>query len=214
MATPVVISRMQNRRGTKSEFLALYPLGYTGIGSATGSEILQPGELALCTDTWQVFIGNVNGEYFEIGTGGGGGGGGGTTFNLELVPLVINLPAVALPTVIPALTHIPTPFLSLLYSIVNVLTLDPNTVGTTFSRNGKLSITATANFVPVPPVFPFPPILPVSLVDTGNEINTTAFDINFTANYNVPGTLIEISYTHNFPGYLTFSTSSIIWAPI
>jgi hypothetical protein len=207
MATPVVISRMQNRRGTKSEFLALYP-SYPG----TGSNILQPGELALCTDTAQVFIGNINGEYFEIGTGGGGGGGSLT--NLELMPLVISLSPVVIPTVIPALSHLSTPFLSLLYSVVNVITSDPNTVGTTFSRNGKLSITATATFVPVPPVFPFPPILPVSLTDDGTEINTTAFDINFTANYDISGTLIEISYTHNFPGNLTFSTSSIIWAPI
>ena len=197
---------MQNRRGTQSEFNNLYPT-YPG----TGSNILQPGELALCTDTLRVFIGNLNGEYFEIGTGSGGGG---SVANLELVPLVISLPPAASPTVISSLTHIPTPFLSLLYSIVDVTTGDPNAVGTNFSKNGELSITSTVNFVPAPPVFPFPQILPVSLVDTGNEVNTTAFDINFTANYNITGTLIEISYTHNFSSNLTFSTSSIIWVPL
>jgi hypothetical protein len=200
MATPVVISRMQNRRGTQSEFNNLYP-AYPG----TGSNILQPGELALCTDTERVFIGNVNGTYFELASSGGGGG---ILANIELVPLVITLPPAGIPTVIPALTHLPTPFLSLLYGIVDATTIDPNDLGINFSKNGELSITSTVYFVPAPPLFP------VSLIDTGNEVNLTAFDINFTAAYNTPGTLIEISYTHNFPSNLTFSTSSITWAPL
>ena len=199
MATPVVISRMQNRRGTQSEFNNLYPT-YPG----TGSNILQPGELALCTDTSRVFIGNLNGTYFELGSGGGAS----PLSNLALVPIVISLPPAASPTVIPSLNYLPTPFLSILYSIVDVVTLDPNVVGVNFSKGGELSITATTNFAPSPPLFP------VSLIDNGNEINLTAFDINFTANYNTLGTLIEVSYTHNFPGNLTFSTSSIIWAPL
>jgi hypothetical protein len=32
MSTPVVVSRIQNRRGTQSQFDALYPAGYTGVG--------------------------------------------------------------------------------------------------------------------------------------------------------------------------------------
>jgi len=32
MATPVVVSRIQNRRGTKAQFDALYPVGYQGTG--------------------------------------------------------------------------------------------------------------------------------------------------------------------------------------
>lgn len=66
--TPVVVSRIQNRRGTQADFDNLYPPGYTGTGGAIGPDILQPGELALCTDTRRVFIGNINGEYIELAT--------------------------------------------------------------------------------------------------------------------------------------------------
>jgi hypothetical protein len=147
MSTPVVISRIQNRRGTQIQFNALYPVGYNGIGgfgsifaakttiaasgtgtsatitftggsfvvgstitvvgvtpsgyngtyivdsavgntvtyacSATGAQtvsgqayptynsilfpgVLQPGEVALLTDTRRFFVGNLNGEYIEL----------------------------------------------------------------------------------------------------------------------------------------------------
>ena len=63
--TPVVVTRIQNRRGTQAQFDALYPNGQPG----TGPNILQPGELALVTDSpGKVYIGNINGTYFEIGT--------------------------------------------------------------------------------------------------------------------------------------------------
>ena len=79
MASPVVVSRIQNRRGTQVQFDALYPVGYTGIGgygSLPGfnvtnfPDVLLPGELAFCTDTRRLFIGNINGEYTEVGGGG------------------------------------------------------------------------------------------------------------------------------------------------
>lgn len=82
---PVTVTRIQNRRGTYSQFLALYPTGYTGVGgygsmigytSATYPNVLQPGELALCTDNRKMFMGNLNGEYIEVGAGSGGGGTG------------------------------------------------------------------------------------------------------------------------------------------
>jgi len=51
----------------------------------------------------------------------------------------------------------------------------------------------------------------VSLTDTSVDVNTTLFDISFTADYNGPN--IEISYMHDFPGNLTFSSSTILWLP-
>jgi hypothetical protein len=76
MASPVVVSRIQNRRGTQAQFDALYPVGYTGIGgygslpgfNATNfPDVLLPGEVAFCTDTRRFFIGNINAEYTEVG---------------------------------------------------------------------------------------------------------------------------------------------------
>ena len=62
--TPVVVSRIQNRRGTQAQFDALYPEGQPGFGP----DILQPGEIALITDPpGKVYIGSLNGTYFEIG---------------------------------------------------------------------------------------------------------------------------------------------------
>lgn len=75
MAAPVVVSRIQSRRGTQAQFDALYPLGYSGIGgygslpgfnSTNYPNVLMPGELALCTDTRRVFLGNLNAEYLEF----------------------------------------------------------------------------------------------------------------------------------------------------
>ena len=71
--TPVVISRIQNRRGLQADFDALYPAGQPG----TGPDVLQPGELALCTDTGNVYIGtidsNIPGYYILIGSSGAPG---------------------------------------------------------------------------------------------------------------------------------------------
>ncbi len=190
MAAPVLISRIQNRRGTQTQFDALYP-SYPG----SGLQILQPGEIALCTDTNKVFIGNVNGTFVEIATGGENPPG-------SLEALVIPLaPSPSTYTAIPDLDYTPTPFFSLLYSIVDQTTTDPNDLGTNFSKNGELKITAVGSGAPVP----------ATLVDESVEINATAYDIYFMAAYNAGK--IRISYLHNFPGTLTFSTSSIIWAP-
>jgi hypothetical protein len=43
-------------------------------------------------------------------------------------------------------------------------------------------------------------------------VNTSIHNISFAANY--VGGNIQISYMHNFPVSLTFSTSSIIWEPL
>jgi hypothetical protein len=36
MSAPVVVSRIQNRRGTQTQFNALYPPGYSGVGGFGG----------------------------------------------------------------------------------------------------------------------------------------------------------------------------------
>lgn len=78
MASPVVVTRIQNRRGTQAQFDALYPPGYTGVGgygsivgfNATNfPDVLLPGEMAFCTDTRNVFLGNVNAEYVQLSAG-------------------------------------------------------------------------------------------------------------------------------------------------
>jgi len=134
MASPVVVSRIQNRRGTQAQFNALYPFGYNGIGGADINlypNILLQGELALCTDTRRVFIGNINGEYIELQTVLDG-----------LPPVMVSLPPVAVFTVIPQLTYPATPFFNIAYDITDVGGPDWDAVGTQYSRNGELQITA------------------------------------------------------------------------
>lgn len=282
---PIVASRLQNRRGTQSEFDSLYPGEYTsapgatsaanvvtvsdttglapnrpvfvtagvgkfadgtvvssvnsgttftvsinpviplssgstiifspkynGIGGATGPDILQLGEIGLCTDTRKVFIGNLNGEYVDLTAVI-------SPADIVTIPFMIELPpSPGAFTAIVQLTQLPTPYLSFLYSLVDVSTNNPNEVGVTFSRNGELSITAIIAPTIQPP-------LPVTLTDTSTEINITPNvvdvnppynavqpDISFRADYDTLGN-IQISYTHNFTGSLTFSTSYVIWAP-
>lgn len=197
MASPVTVSRIQNRRGTQVQFDALYPPGYTGVGPVDINaypNILMPGELALTTDTRRIFLGNLTGEYLEIATAAAGG--------ILLGPLVLQLPPVGVFTPIPELDYLATPFFTLLYDVTDSLSPDWNIVGTTFSRIGEMKITAVVDFGPGS----------VSLTDTSTDVNTTLFDISFSADYSGPN--IEISYTHNFPGLLTFSSSTILWLPI
>lgn len=196
MASPVTVSRIQNRRGTQAQFNALYPPGYTGVGPVDINlypNILMPGELALATDTRRIFIGNLIGEYVELAASLGAG--------ILLGPLVLQLPPAAVFTPIPQLNYLATPFFTLLYDITDSLSPDQNAVGTTFSRNGEIKITAVTDFGPGS----------VSLSDTSVDVNTTLFDISFSADYN--GSDIEISYIHDFPGNLTFSSSTILWLP-
>lgn len=275
--TPVVVSRIQNRRGTQAQFDNLYPKEYTsapgatssaavitvnttdnlvvgakpqvingigqfvpgttilsvdsitqftvsaeplvalsggaivyvkkynGQGGATGPNILQPGELALCTDTRRVFMGNMNGEYVELASIGAG------PTDIVTTPLVLSLlPATW--TEISALTYLPTPFMDMLYSVVDIPTDNPNDVGLNFAKNGELRITATG--------------ITATLVDTCTSINVAPLvpnpnpllpdippDINFKAGYDVGGNIV-ISYMHNFPIPLTLSVSSIIWSAL
>jgi len=204
MASPVVVSRIQNRRGLQAQFAALYPPGYNGIGgygsiigfNATNfPNVLMPGELALCTDTRRMFMGNLNAEFIELAIESG----------LALDPLVIQLPPVGIFTVIPAFTYPATPFFTLLYDLTDDLSPDQNIPGTDFSRNGSLQITAV-KYVAAPPA--------ATLTDSGTEINNASpSTISFIAEYDFTQTLIEIKYMHDFPGNLTLSSTSLIWLP-
>jgi hypothetical protein len=217
MSSPVVVSRIQNRQGTQAQFNgpnAIYPQNYDGVGgfgSIPGytpeayPEVLLPGEIGLCLDTRNIYIGNLNGEFVEISSSQQ------TLSSLSLLPLTIDLPPAASYTVIPELSYLATPFMSVLYSLTdNSSDPDWNTVGTSFSRNAELKITAVANFTPVPAA-PFPPSFPIEVADEGSEVNTTSSTISFSAAYN--GSEIEISYIHNFSSSLKFSSSTITWLP-
>jgi len=192
----------------------------SAMGSQTGSgtisnflNILMPGELALCTDTRRVFIGNLNGEYIELEMASDAG--------LVLIPSIWELPPS--PTFVPITRLLPfpatveydaTPFLNILYDVTDsAVTTDSNATGANFSKNGELKITAVTDFAPISNP-PLPDTTSVTLTDTGTEINLTTLpsDISFIAQRN--GTKIEILYMHDFPGSLIFSTSSIRWTPL
>ena len=97
---PVKVSRIQHRRGTQAEFNALYPPGYTGRGGVAGNDVLQAGEMALCTDTRRVFMGLPNGEYTELALKTGVYAG-----STALTPIHIELPNTAVFTPISQLSY-------------------------------------------------------------------------------------------------------------
>lgn len=207
MASPVVVTRIQNRRGQQSQFDALYPPGYNGIGGygsiigfdATNyPDVILPGELAFCTDTRKMFVGNTNAEYVELAASSVG--------SLTLEPVVLQLAPIGVFTAIPALSYTATPFFTLLYDLTDDLSLDQNVTGTDFSRNGTLQITALKFTSPSPQV---------TLTDSGTEINNSVgpSTITFMAEYNIDTVSVDILYMHDFPGNLTLSSSSIIWQP-
>lgn len=302
MPMPVVVSRIQNRRGTQAQFLANYPPGYNGIGgystpqpptpttfaSGTGTiatlnfapsvianyqvgsiivvsgvvptayngsvtvtastpssvqyastavglqtvsgnivkpynstnydNILQPGEIGLCTDTRRIFLGNLNGEYIEVNavTTGEGLIFPPSVWVLPPSPVFVPITTVAPGPILVKLDYDATPFFTVLYDITDSLQPDWNTVGTSFSQNGQLQITAIDPSTVLPPTPPPPPVLPpvtnVTLSDTSTGINLLQpSEIHFKAQY--AGTKIEIMYMHDFPGSLTFSTGAIRWLP-
>jgi len=276
MTSPVVVSRIQNRRGTQAQFNALYPSGYNGVGGVdilVYPNILLPGELALCTDSRKVFLGNLSGEYVELAEMSASGE--------VLAPLTWTLNPSLSFTAIPGLDFDTTPFFQIVYSITDSLAPDWNTIGTNFSKNGQLDITAAAyrdpvtntasgnavlfldtlgsisltssgnyyTFTPhvrivgdgtdaaahavmlgstvasfvvdnpgigytVPPTVTIDPPEFTTLCDEGIEINfVSPSEIYFKAKYNLTQSKIEIWYMHDFPGPLTFSTSTVRWLP-
>lgn len=200
MASPVTITRIQNRRGTQSEFDALYPPGYTGSGGVdinTYPGILLPGELALCTDTRSVYIGNTNGEYVRIAD---------DISNTELLPLSLLLYPSPSYIPIPELSVSPTSFFNIDYSILDTETLNWNSPGTNFARNGTLAVTS---------LMPLLDSDDVTLNDTSTEMSKfpSSNYISFIASYNPNDTSIDILYKHNYPVPLRFNTSTKSWIP-
>lgn len=277
MTSPVVVSRIQNRRGTQEQFEALYPgpyeslpgatsLGlivtvndttglyigarpvakfgtgqfapgtviesidsltqftvnipptvplsgaptvvfverYNGVGGVPISSypnILLPGELALCTDSRKVYIGNLNGEFVEL-----------LVFepntDLLLQPLVKILPPSAVWTDMPdgGLEYNTTPFLTVLYDVTDIIDPNWNVTGINFTRNGELKVSARNPSAPL--------ASNISLNDSSSDSNAdTNFDISFRAIYDLSGSKIKIQYTHSFLTNLLFSTSTVRWIP-
>jgi len=202
MAAPVVVSRIQNRRGTQAQFDALYPVGYTGVGgygdpnfpgfdSTNYPNVLLPGEIALCTDTRAIFIGNLNAEYVSVGFDG-------TLEDLIFIPAMFILPpsATFVPLTGAGIYYAPVPFFTIEYSATDSNVANWNSIGDSFSRNGELRITALAD--------PY-----TTLTDIGAEINLTSSNISFQSVYS--GGAIELQYMHDFPGPIIFSTATIQW---
>jgi len=243
MTSPVIVSRIQNRRGTQVQFdgyaynpagpNSVYPSDTTGAGYYPATpdsnftptnypNVLLPGELALCTDSGRVFLGNLNGGYVELAELQGSG--------QYLQPISWTLPPTYTspnppvwtavtntlpgPIVVP-LEYSPTPFFMINYNVSDNGSSDWNIVGNNFSRSGLLNITAVTPTTPAPPppvpASPNPaPWSPVSLTDTGSEVNATpTYDVSFNAYY-VSGQ-IQIWYSHNFPGNLILNTSTLTW---
>lgn len=153
------------------------------------SNVLMPGELAVCTDTRNIFMGNLDGEYVQVATKDTGD---------ALPPVIIALaPAASYSST--TLVYSATPFYTVLYSLTNsTSTENPNSVGTTFSRNGSLTITANASTA--------------TLNDVFTEVNGTSYTASFIAEYSGPNIIIK--YKHNFPTNLVFSTNSIHWVSL
>lgn len=212
MTSPVIVSRIQNRRGTQTQFNGLvynpagpnsmYPSGYDGLGGFGSMadytqekypNVLLPGEIALVTDASKVFIGNTNGTYTEIGTAGA------VTSGIELLPAVFDLPPTPSAFApISGLTYSASPFFSIIYDVTDSGSLDWNAQGPTFAKNGEIKITCLADG-------------PATLNDVATEINTTSTFFSLVAVYNSPN--IEILYSHNHPTNLTLSTSTTRWLP-
>jgi len=231
MSLPVVVTRIQNRRGTQLQFdgyvyspsgpNSVYPYGYTGVGgygsfpdfnSTNYPNVLLPGELAFCTDSRKIFLGNLSGEYVEIaettGTVIDDNFLAPTTWVLQpsptFTPVTKTIPG---PTTV-TLDYDATPFFNIRYNITDTVSLDWNDAGTNFAKNGELQITAI-----VPPLSPPPPpFSPATLTDVGTDINLTLYDVSFIAQYN--GAKIEILYMHNFLGPLVFNTNTLAWIPL
>ena len=283
MSSPVVVSRIQNRRGTQDQFNALYPAGYNGISgfngytvpatpvigaSGTGTiatlnfasspnavfpvnsqiivssvnpsayngtfvvtaststsvsysstatatyvssgaitipfniinypEVLMPGELALCTDTSNIYMGNLNGGYVKVGEQF-------TPSDIVLQPIMIVLPPTPTFTVIPQLTYTGTPFMTILYDLTDSLSSNWNALGTNFSRNGQMQITVL-NSTPSPVA---------TLTDTSTEINNLLpNEISFEAQFDEITNQVSILYMSTFLIPITLSTSTINWLTI
>lgn len=208
MSSPVTISRIQNRRGIQDQFNGidpnrLYPTDYNGSAPGYGTppdynistypNVLQPGELALCTDTGNVYIGGENGTFFHVNA---------TAVPPDYInPIVYSLAPVANFTTISPLSYLPVPLMNILYDVVDSGSdTSWNAPGLTFSRSGTMTITV------------LPGTSQAELNDVSTELNNAGIYLSFRAIYNSGN--VEIQYYHNSASSLTFSTSTIKWNPI
>lgn len=201
--TPVVVTRIQNRRGTQTQFEALYPAGYAGVGGygdpnfpgfdeSNYPNVLLAGEIALITDSRRVFVGNTNGEYLELQSSS-------SDSNIEILPLTIPLVNTAGNyVVIPQLDISATPFLQILYSVSDSGSTDPNAIGADFSASGTMMVTSIANSA--------------GLTNNMTEINVNGGLLTFIAVYESGN--IRIKYKHDFPTTLYLSVGTIRWISI
>jgi hypothetical protein len=242
MATPVVVSRIQNRRGLQIEFNGLvwsggtgpdsiYPMGYTGIEGYDGfpdftavnyPNVLLPGELCLCTDSQNIYMGDLNGTYIIVATGVPGG-----LALDQLTPSVWELwggqpygtitRTIAGPTTV-TLEYDATPFFNIMYSVTDASVPEWNATGPNYAENGILQVTAVQYFTPNIPNPPAGDITPATLVNTSSMIDknvaTTPVNLSFIAQYDVTQTKIQILFRHDYEGALILSTSTIKWITI
>jgi len=196
MTAQVVLSRIQNRRGTQAQFDALY------APAAPIEQQLQPGEIGFCTDTNRVFIGRDVGTFTEITTNGAASVVDAT---LEFIPMSVTLPPTATwaPVLSMAFTLDPlsttSGYISVLYSV-----LETGSTTTPFTKSGTLTISSSISPNPVATIS--------TLTDSGTEINVYPDpkpDISFKAVYS--GGTVQISYIHNFVSPLILRSSSIHW---
>lgn len=200
MTSQVVLSRIQNRRGTQVQFNALY----TSLNPLANEQQLQPGEIGVCTDTGRMFMGTelnifpIPNSYIEILSNS-------TplviTGQISFTPLIVTLAPVGTFTTISSLainlglyTSGNIGFYEILY---NVYELPPAMSSPPFSRSGVLNLSTSTSYA--------------TLTDTSTDINPTSSDISFQAVYS--GGSVEIQYQHNFTGDVVLSTSTILWAP-
>lgn len=201
--TPVVVTRIQNRRGTQDQFDALYPVGYLGVGGfgdpdfpgfneANYPNVLLPGELALCTDSRRAFIGNINGEYAEISLNLG------PESEIVLSPVKFSLvPSATYQTT--GITYDRSPFFQILYNISDT-SIDPvpTDTGVNYSSSGTMTISSTTG--------------QTLLQNSMTEIEVVPAGLSFVSVYN--GNSVEVHYKHNFPGTLNLYTATIRWISI
>jgi hypothetical protein len=204
---------------------SIYPLGYDGIGgygsyndfnSTNYPNVLLDGELCLCTDTQNIYMGDVNGTYIIIATNISG------EIALDnLTPIVWELTSTGVFTLVTRGAGIPleynaTPFFDIIYSATDAALINWNLTGPTYGENGTLQVTAVEYFTPnIPNPNPLlPNITPTTLTNTSSVIDKnliTPINLRFEARYDATHTKIQIYYIHDYAGSLWLSTSTIKW---
>lgn len=186
MPTQVVVSRIQNRRGSYDDFISLY------VPGAPDEQKLQPGELGLCIDTQQLFIGtdDVNAP-FEIAKDV-------SPSEIVFTPIIIDLPKTSTWTTLSELSYSNPSSTPETIGLLNILYSLQLIGATGFAKNGTLSVTSLQDVA--------------ALTDTGVEINNLTGDITFKAIAELGS--VHIQYTHSFDETVQMSTTTLKWIPL